>query len=182
VAVARDLLALDRSGEALAHAGEAQRLLSALLTGDSANADWRRGLASADNAVGAAQLAGRNYPAALASVRRGRDVLEPLSADAADRMAARHRAEGYLLEADVHAATAKPRATHDALTQALAAIEPAAEGSTRADVLWPRAQALIRLGRRAEAHPTLQALAAQEFRPLEYTRFCTQHACEGGTR
>jgi hypothetical protein len=65
--------------------------------------------------------------------------------------------------------------------RALAAIEPAADGSTRADLLWPRAQALVRLGRRAEAHPILQALAAQEFRTREFTRFCTRHSCQGGT-
>jgi len=181
VAIALDLLALDRPVEALALATEARGLLAPLLAGDSANADWRRSLASADNAAGAAHLARRNYAAALASLRRGRVTLDPLSAGAPDRAAARHRAEGYLLEADVLAATSAPQAAHEALTRALAAIVPVAKGSTRADLLWPQAQALVRLGRRAEAHSILQALAGQEFRPREYTRFCARHSCEGAT-
>jgi tetratricopeptide (TPR) repeat protein len=180
VAVALDLVALDRPAEAVPLAAEARDLIAPLLAGDAANADWRRSLASAENATAAAHLARRHYPAALAAVRRGRATLEPLARPTSDRAAARHRAEGYLLEADIHAATAAPQAAHEALAQAIAAIEPAAEGSTRADLLWPQAQALVRLGRHAEAHPILQALAAQEFQPLEYARFCTRHSC-GGT-
>ena len=176
-----DLIALDRPADALAHAREAHDLLRPLLAADSANADWRRALASADNALAAAHLAGRNYAAALISVRRGREVLKPLSSATVDRVAARHRAEGFLIEADALAATGGSRAEQEALTQALASIAPAAERSTRADLLWPHAQALVRLDRRAEARPILQALARQEFRPREYTRFCTRHSCEGGT-
>jgi hypothetical protein len=136
-------------------------------------------LASADNAVAAAHVAGRNYAAALISARRGREVLEPLSDGSADPVAARHEAEGFLIEADALAATSGSRAEQDALTRALASIAPHAERSTRADVLWPHAQALVRLGWRAEARPILQALASQSFRPLQYTRFCARHSCEG---
>jgi tetratricopeptide (TPR) repeat protein len=179
-ATARDLVTVDRAHEALTRANEARAVLSALLAGDGTNADWRRELASAENAVASAQRAIGSQADALAAVRRGRSVLEPLATNTADRVAARHRANGYLIEADVHTASGAVRASEDALAQALAAITPVAEGSTRADLLWPRAQALIRLGRHAEAQPILGTLAAQEFRPSEYTRFCARFPCEGG--
>jgi tetratricopeptide (TPR) repeat protein len=179
VALAWDLIALDRPTDALSHAREAHDLLLPLVAGDSANADWRRVLASADNAVAAAHVAGRNYAAALTAVRRGREVLEPLRDGAADPVAARHQAEGFLIEADALAETSGTRPEQDALMRALASIAPAAERSTRADVQWPYAQVLVRLGRRDEARPILQVLAAQSFRSLHYTRFCARHSCDG---
>jgi tetratricopeptide (TPR) repeat protein len=179
VVIARDLVALNRAAEALARAEEARTVLSRLLDSDSTNADWRRNLGSADNAIASAHLAARNPTAAVPILLRARRVLEPLAASTSDRAAMRHRAENYLLEADTRAATGAG-AVEQALTQALAALAPIAESTTRADLLWPRAQALIRLGRHDAAQPILRVLAAQEFRPLEFTRFCTRYACEGG--
>jgi tetratricopeptide (TPR) repeat protein len=182
LAPADELLATGRSAEALERAGEAHALLSKLVATDSAHADWRRGLVAAENAIATAQVARGNYAAALSSVRRGRAAGEPLASDDSDHVAVRYRAEGYLLEADVHAAQGTSRAEQAALVQALTEITPAATGSTRADLLWPMAQALIRLGRRAEAQSILQALSTQEFRPVEYASFCARHSCEGAAK
>jgi eukaryotic-like serine/threonine-protein kinase len=176
--VAVQLLALDRPAEALASAAHARGLLSALVADDEGNADWRRALAWAENVTAAAEFTSRNYATALAAVKRGRATLEPLQHGAADPAAARHRAQNYLLEGAVLDALGQRGRAHDAWVNALGAIEPAAHESTRADLLWPRAQALVRLARQDEAKPVFAALAAQEFRPIELARFCRQYRCE----
>lgn len=180
LSMAVQLIALDRRSEALSSASSSRALLSALLAGDDANADWRRALAWAENVTAAAELASRNYAAALAAARRGRTIIAPLKEGAADPAAARHRAENYLLEGAVFEALGQPARARAAWTSALEAIEPAAQESTRADLIWPRAQALVRLGRHEDARASFAELASQEFRPVEFIRFCRQRRCEGG--
>jgi tetratricopeptide (TPR) repeat protein len=180
LSVAVQLIALDRAAAALASASSARALLSALVTSDDANADWRRALAWAENVTAAAELARRNYTAAFGAVRRGQGILEPLKHGAADPTAARHRAENYLLEGAVLEALGQQARAQAAWANALAAIEPATLQSTRADLIWPRAQALVRLGRREEARPIFAELASQEFRPVELIMFCRQRQCQGG--
>jgi hypothetical protein len=122
-----------------------------------------------------------------ASARAGRSTLGSFETPftrwcrapgAADPAAARHRAQNYLIEGAVLDALGQRGRAHDAWVNALQAIEPAAHESTRADLLWPRAQALVRLARQDEAKPVFAALAAQEFRPIELARFCRQYRCE----
>ena len=180
VAVAIELLALDRPAEALAETAGSRALLSALLASDGTNVHVRRALASAENVAGAAELASGNLAAALAAVTRGQLALEPLQHGAADGVTARHRADGHLLRGAVFETLRQPDRARASWTQALATIQPAADKSTRADLLWPHAQALVRLRRHHEARPIFAQLASQEFHPNEFIRFCRHERCEGG--
>ena len=177
IAVAVQLLALDRPAEAIVEAAGARALLSALVGSDGTNADWRRSLASAENVTAGGELAAGNHAAALLAIARGQAALEPLLHGAADRVASRYRAENELLRGAVHRALGQAARAREAWTAALAAIEPAVDGTTRADLLWPHAQALVLLGRHEDARPIFAALAGQEFTPDPFTRFCRTERC-----
>ena len=172
--LAYDLIRADRSAEALIELRGALATLEALVASDGSNRDWRRLLSNTHTTTADAMLRQGDASSALRHVRQARVVVEPL---AEDRQAARRRAESFLVEARIHDATGRAAAAQASFSDALAAIEPIAQGSTNPDVLWLLVQALIGLGRADEARPGLATLVRQGFRSADLAALCREKRC-----
>lgn len=152
------------AAKALPHLAQAVDILDALFRGDTTNSERRLDLACSRMELAGGRLAAGDAGKAVAEARAALTALGRSSDTSDDRARQMLEGEIHLVLGDALAAAGRPAEGRADWQAAVALLQPLAADGRDPRLLSPLAQALLRLGRRAEAQNVADRLRSGGYR------------------